>query len=130
MADLEVRRGVSLGLNRYFGAPNISKPQFARQWEINLRMLYRYLNGSATPSTEALWKLVRVPGLELPFAGRILTPQDIPLKPSKGKRTDLQFELDFNKPLNVRVGDQDLSVAVVRRPNGRLEIRLDVTSAA
>jgi hypothetical protein len=93
-------------------------------------MLYRYLNASATPSTEVLARLVRVPGLKLPFAGRILMPQDIPLKSQKGHKIDLQLELDFDQPLTVRLGDRDLSVAVVRRPHGRLEIRLDVSSAA
>jgi hypothetical protein len=129
-ANLEVRNAVALALTEYFKSAEESKAGFARRWEINQHMLYRYLKATATPSTEVLAKLVRVPGLELPFAGRILKPQDVPLRPRKNKGTDLQLDLDFDQPLTVKMGDQDLTVAVVRRPNGRLEIRLDMTPAA
>ena len=130
IVDLEVRNGLSSALKLYFKSANVSKAEFARRWKINPQMLYRYLNGTATPSTEVLAKLVRVPDLAIPFAQRVLRLEDFPLKSTPPKGMEVQLDLDFDQPLNLRLGGQSLTVAVVRRPNGRLEVTLGVTSAA
>jgi hypothetical protein len=130
IADLEVRRAVSSGLRNYFQSGEARKAEFARQWKINPQMLYRYLNGSATPSTEVLARLVRVPGLSLPFAGKSLRPEDVPLRGTVGKSAGVQLKLGFEEPLKAILGDQRVSVTAVRQPSGSVEIKLEVSSAA
>jgi len=130
IVDKEVRTGVSLQLKRYFETTRGSKAAFARRWKISRPMLHRYLKGDATPSGEALGKLVRVPGLALALAGKPLKPEDFPQKPVQVETPAVQLALDFDEPLTVRLGPQDLTVAVVRKPNARIEIRLDLNSAA
>lgn len=130
VVDLEVRKTVSSELRSHLGSPGTSKSGFAREWKISRQMLYRYLNGTATPSTEVMGKLVRVPGLGLKLAGKLLRPEDFPEKPVKVDGAGVQMALDFDEPLTVALGPQNLTMAVIRKPNGRIEIRLDVTSAA
>lgn len=126
----EVRREVSSELNRYFQTAGVSKTDFARRWKISRVMLHRYLKGIATPSWETLTKLVDVPGLDMRPAGKRLKPEDFPHKPVVVGTPAVQLALDFDEPLTVRLGPQDLTVSVVRKPDARIEIRLDLNSAA
>ncbi len=130
LVDLEVRASVSSELKRYFDRPGESKADFARRWNISRVMLHRYLKGVATPSPEVLAKLLDVPGLDLRLAGKRLKREDFPQKPVRVETPAVQLALDFDEALTVTLGPQNLTVTVTRRPAERVEIRLDVSTAA
>ena len=130
LVDLEVRGSVSSELKRYFDTPGRSKAEFARQWKISRVMLHRYLKGDATPSVEVLAKLVDVPGLDLRFAGKPLKREDLRQKPVRVEAPTAQLTLGFDEPLTVTLGPQNLTLTVTRKPDERVEIRLDVSTAA
>lgn len=108
----------------------LSKPELAARWGIDLRMLYRYLNASATPTIEVFGKLAGVPELELTLGGKRLKPTDLITARRPQGGGPVQLDLDFDEEVVLRVGEREIAISVSRKPDGKVFLSVGVAQPA
>jgi len=91
-------------------------------------MLHRYLRGTATPSLEALARLVMVPGVDVVPFGKALSSADLKTPPKQPSKF-IQQELPFEAPLRLEDDARKLFVSAENKESGYVDVTLRIRIA-
>lgn len=121
----QARLAVTRGLERYLADnPGLSGARLAKHLGVSRQAVSRYITGNATPSAEVLAKLVEIPGISLPFAGRNLNSQDFPQ--ARPRIVPKQLDLLAEQPFQLRSPNEELDARFKKTAAGFLEIRMKI----
>jgi len=89
-------------------------------------MLYAYLSGKSLPGHSVLRRACSAWNLELSYKNLIVNTKSFP-QPAQhpDDSNPVQLQLDLQEALE-HLRNEDLGVQILRRANGRLELRIDV----
>lgn len=128
MPDDPLCSEIAIKFREAIGAQRISKTQAARDLGISRQMLYAYLNGKSRPRHDVLERACTAWNLQLNYKGFLVTAKAFG-RPSAVAPPPNPVQLDLFAAVGA-LRDQDLDVHVLRKDQGRIELRVELRLGA
>jgi transcriptional regulator with XRE-family HTH domain len=117
---------VAESFRKVLASRRISKTRAAKDLRVSRQMLHQYLKAKSLPKREVLQRACDAWGLKINYRDLIVSSESFP-SPSVESEAPVpkQLDLDLQEAIE-QLGNDDLAVRILRKDNGRIELRVDV----